>query len=168
MTAVVTRRARAADVPAIRRIYNQGIAERLATFETRPRTDHEVHGWLDHRYPVLVTVSKEEVVAFATTFPYGQRDCYRGIAEYSVYVDRSYRGRGIGRQTLRALIDVAAADGFWKLVSRIFPENEVSRGLHRSLGFREVGTYRRHARLDGVWRDVVIVEYLLPGPAQSE
>ena len=74
---------------------------------------------------------------------------------------RSARGRGFGRATLAALIAESEGRGYWKLVSRIFPENEASLRLCRSLGFREVGVYRNHAKLDGVWRDVVIVELLL-------
>jgi phosphinothricin acetyltransferase len=81
-----------------------------------------------------------------------------------VYVSRPARGLGVGRATLRALIQEAEARGYWKLLSRVFPENEASLALCRSLGFREVGTYRRHAQLDGEWKDCVIVEVLL-GPA---
>jgi phosphinothricin acetyltransferase len=84
------------------------------------------------------------------------------VAECSVYVAREWRGKGAGRVALAALIEAAEAAGFWKLLSRIFVENEASRRLVRSLGFREVGVYEKHAQLDGVWRDVVIVERLLP------
>jgi phosphinothricin acetyltransferase len=93
---------------------------------------------------------------------YRPRECYAGIAEFSIYLDRSARGRGLGRQLLSALIDVAREHGYWKLVSRIFPSNAGSRALCRSCGFREVGTYEKHGRLDGQWRDVVIVERLIP------
>ena len=84
-----------------------------------------------------------------------------GIAEFSVYVAREARGRGAGRVAMNALIDAARAAWLWKLLSRVFVENEASRALLRSVGFREVGIYERHAQLDGVWRDVVIVERLL-------
>ena len=103
----------------------------------------------------------EEVIAFASTSTYRPRDCYAGIAEYSVYVRREARGEGLGRAAMRGLLQVASEAGYWKLLSRIFVENEASRRLMRSLGFREVGIYERHGRLDGVWRDVVIVEHLL-------
>ena len=102
------------------------------------------------------------VIAFASTASYRPRECYRGVAEVSVYVARQARGRGAGRLALQALIAASEEAGFWKLVSRVFPENTASRRLVRSLGFREVGVYEKHARLDGVWRDVVIVERLLP------
>jgi L-amino acid N-acyltransferase YncA len=150
------------DVGAIARIYNQGIEDRVATFETRPRTPEDVLGWLDGIHPVVIVESEGEIVAFASTSSYRQRECYEGIAEFSVYVDRDRRGNGTGRAAMLGLIEAAERAGFWKLVSRIFPENEPSLRLMRSLGFREVGRYERHARLDGVWRDVVIVEKLLP------
>jgi L-amino acid N-acyltransferase YncA len=150
------------DADAIARIYNQGIEDRVATFETRPRTPGDVLGWLDGRHPVVVVEAEGEIVAFASTSAYRSRDCYAGVTEFSVYVDRDRRGRGTGRAAMLGLIEAAAQAGYWKLVSRIFPENEPSLRLMRSLGFREVGRYERHARLDDVWRDVVIVEKLLP------
>ncbi len=101
------------------------------------------------------------ILAFASTSDYRPRDCYAGIAEFSVYAAREARSRGAGRLAMNALIDAARAAGFWKLVSRVFPENAASLSLLRSVGFREVGLYRHHAQLDGVWRDVVIVERLL-------
>ena len=90
------------------------------------------------------------------------RPCYAGVAEFSVYTAREARGRGAGQLGMQALIAAAEAAGFWKLVSRVFLENAPSRKLLRSLGFREVGIYQKHAQLDGVWRDGVIVERLLP------
>jgi phosphinothricin acetyltransferase len=101
------------------------------------------------------------VLAWAAASEYRPRECYAGIAEFSVYVDRDARGRGAGRRATEALIAACEAAGFWKLVSRVFPENAASRALLRRCGFREVGVYRRHAKLDGEWRDVVIVERLV-------
>jgi phosphinothricin acetyltransferase len=150
------------DAPAICSIYNEGIEDRIATFETRPRTPDDVRAWFaEPRFPVVVVEEDGRVIAFASTSLYRPRDCYAGIAEYSVYVARDARGRGAGRAAMQALFEAAAAAGFWKLVSRIFVENTASRALMRSLGFREVGIYEKHAQLDGVWRDVVIVERLL-------
>jgi phosphinothricin acetyltransferase len=158
-----TRQAEARDASAIARIYNEGIADRVATFETRERTSEEITGWLNGGHPVVVVESPDagSVVGFAATFPYRARDCYQGIAEFSVYVARHARGCGAGRAALTALIAAAEASGFWKLVSRVFPENTASRTLLAALGFREVGVYRKHAKLDGVWRDALIVERLL-------
>ncbi len=89
------------------------------------------------------------------------------IAEFSVYVSRAARGQGAGRQAMQALITAAEDAGFWKLVSRVFPENTASRKLLHSVGLREVGIYEQHAQLDGVWRDVVIVERLLHANLQD-
>jgi phosphinothricin acetyltransferase len=164
---VIARRAEPRDVPAIVAIYNQGIAERIATFETEPRTEADVMAWLETRFPAVVVENPDGVIAFAAMSLYRSRACYAGIAEFSVYVDRSHRRRGFGRVALEALFAAAEAAGFWKLVSRIFVENTPSRELCRALGFREVGIYRRHGKLDGVWRDVVIVERLL-GEAVDE
>lgn len=155
------RPATADDAAALAAVYNQGIEDRVATFETRTRTAEDVRQWFDGVHPVIVVEEGEEVVAFAATSSYRPRDCYAGIAETSVYVARGWRGRGAGRLALEALMEAAREGGFWKLLSRIFPENTASRSLVRSLGFREVGTYEKHAKLDGVWRDVVIVERLL-------
>ncbi len=146
------------DAAAIARIYNDGIEDRVATFETRPRSPDEVLAWLDGRHPVVVVEDGGEVVAFAASSTYRPRDCYAGVAEFSVYVARACRGRGAGRLAMSALIAACRTAGFWKLVSRVFPENVASRGLLRALGFREVGVYERHGRLDGAWKDVVIVE----------
>ena len=162
------RAATKADAGAISRIYNQGIEERVSTFETRLRTPQDVEAWFDGTHPVVVVEDDEgQIIAFASTSTYRPRDCYAGIAEFSVYTAREARGRGAGRMAMVALIDAAEHAGFWKLVSRIFPENRASLALMRSLGFREVGIYEKHARLDGMWRDVVIVEKLL-GPNIEE
>lgn len=150
------------DAEAITRIYNDGIRDRVGTFETRARTPADVRAWFDGRHPIVVVEDNGTVVAFASTSMYRTRVCYSGIAEYSVYVDRAYRGRGAGQVAMEALIDAARAAGFWKLVSRVFVDNTASRSLMAKVGFREVGIYRKHARLDGVWRDVVIVERLIP------
>jgi phosphinothricin acetyltransferase len=150
------------DADAIARIYNQGIRDRIGTFETRERTASDVQTWFDGRHPVIVVEDGADIVAFASTSSYRPRECYAGIADFSVYVERERRGRGAGRVAMLALLEAARDAGFWKLVSRIFIENTASRALMASLGFREVGIYEKHARLDGQWRDVVIVEKLVP------
>jgi L-amino acid N-acyltransferase YncA len=149
------------DAAEIARIYNQGIADRTATFETRLRSESDIRAWFDGVHPVLVVEEEGAVAAFAATFAYRPRACYAGIAEASVYVDRTCRRRGAGRMALESLIAAAAVGGLWKLVSRIFVENTASRRLVGTLGFREVGVYEKHGQLDGVWRDVVIVEKLI-------
>lgn len=149
------------DAAAIACIYNEGIADRVATFETRFRSAEDVCAWFDGVHPIVVVEAGEAVIAFAATSAYRSRECYAGIAEASVYVARAARRRGAGRIALEALIESAQQAGSWKLVARIFPENRASLALVRSLGFREVGTYEKHGKLHGIWRDVVIVERLI-------
>jgi L-amino acid N-acyltransferase YncA len=160
--AYITRAATPDDAPAITLIYNQGIADRVATFETEPRSAAEIAGWFIPRHLVVVAETGEAgPVAFAAAFPYSARSCYAGIREFSVYVARDYRGRGAGRSALGALIASAEAAGLTKLTSRVFPENAASRALLKQLGFDEIGIHRRHGKLDGEWRDCVVVELLI-------
>ena len=163
-TAFLIRPALIDDAAAVAAIYNQGIAERSSTFETAPRRNEELRERIvDVRYPLLVAVDDVHVVlGWAGLSSYRPRDCYAGIAEFSIYLDRSARGRGIGKQLLAALVDAARDRGVWKLVSRIFPFNVASRSLCAACGFREVGVYEKHGQLDGRWLDVVIVERLIP------
>jgi len=164
----VARLAVAGDAAAIARIYNQGIEERVATFETEPRTVAQIAAQLadkGDRFPTVVVERDGVVVAWATAGPYRGRPAYAGVAEHSVYVDRAARGSGAGRLALEALFSEYEARGFWKLVSRIFPENTPSLVLHERAGFRVVGTYQRHGKLGTEWRDCVIVEKLLGAAA---
>jgi L-amino acid N-acyltransferase YncA len=157
-----------ADAPAIAAIYNEGIRGRGATFEARERAPDEILPWLgDPRHPVLVAEADGAVVGWAAASTYRARECYAGIVEFSVYVAGSARGHGVGDALLAAFLPACEAAGAWKVLSRIFPENTASRRLCARHGFREVGTYHRHGKLDGAWRDVVIVERLL-GAALEE
>jgi phosphinothricin acetyltransferase len=160
--ALSARRASPEDAPRIAQIYNEGIEDRVGTFETSPRNERDVRGWFDGSHPIVVVEDDGHIVAFASTSSYRSRECYAGIAEFSVYVARDVRGKGAGRAAMVALLDSVPAAGIWKLVSRVFVENSASRALLKSVGFREVGVYAKHARLDGQWRDVVIVERLIP------
>lgn len=163
---LVARAATPADVAVMADIYNQGIVDRVATFETEQRTPEQVAAWFDGQHPHVVVELDGQVVAFGSTSGYRARACYAGIAEFSVYVARQARGHGAGRAAMQALLAAAEAAGYWKLVSRVFVENQASRRLLQSVGFREVGVYEKHAQLDGVWRDVVIVECLI-GPVRD-
>jgi L-amino acid N-acyltransferase YncA len=158
---MLARAATPADDAAITSIYNQGIEDRIATFETRLRRPDEIEAWFDGRHPIAVVEWDGRVIAFAATSMYRPRACYEGVAEVSVYVDRQFRRRGAGRLVLAELIKLAEGAGFWKLLSRIFPENRASLALIASLDFREVGLYQKHGHLDGTWRDVIIVERLI-------
>jgi phosphinothricin acetyltransferase len=167
-TDLIARVAQISDAEVIATIYNEGIADRIATFETEPRTVDQVARWFDGCHPIVVVEGPDGVVqAFASTSTYRNRACYSGIAEFSVYVARAHRGTGAGRVAMAALIDVATNAGFWKLISRIFPENTASLALMARMGFHKVGIYQRHGKLDGQWRDCVIVERLLGDAAPS-
>lgn len=161
---IAIREAGEQDAAAIAAIYNQGIEDRGATFETEPRSAEDLVERLSQqeRFPLLVMSERDVVVGWAGLTAYRPRACYAGIAEFSIYLDRRARGRGLGRALLTALVEAARDRGYWKLVSRIFPANTGSRALCRACGFREVGIYEKHGRLDGAWCDVVIVERLIP------
>ena len=166
MTGAITVRSAAVDdAAAIARIHSQGIRERVATFETEEPTEADRRAWLagcDRRYPVVVAERDGQVVGWASASPYRSRACYAGVAQFSIYVDTEARGQGVGTALLEGLIAASEGAGLWKLVSRVFVENTASRALCRRSGFREVGIYEKHAKLDGVWRDTVIVERLIP------
>jgi L-amino acid N-acyltransferase YncA len=165
---IVIRSARDDDAPAIAAIYNQGIADRGATFETEPRNTDDIAARLAQRdrFPMLVAAVNDAddgdiVIGWAGLSSYRPRACYAGIAEFSIYLDRTARGRGTGRRLLTSLLQAARESGYSKVVSRIFPFNAASRALCRACGFREVGIYEKHGRLDGEWLDVIIVERLI-------
>jgi L-amino acid N-acyltransferase YncA len=141
-SAYTTRPATLENAPAIAAIYNEGIADRVATFETEPRMPADIAAWFRLGAIVMVAETRREgVVAFAASFPYSARPCYAGIHEFSIYTAREQRGRGAERAAL--------------------PENAASRGLLREFGFAEIGLHRRHGKLGGEWRDCVIVELLM-------
>lgn len=150
------------DADAVARIYNYGIAERQATFETRPRSPDEIVGWLEQGRPFLVGTDEHgTVLGFARLTPYSTRKAYAGIGEHGIYVDPEARGKQLGLTLLNELAEAAEAAGYYKLTSRIFTTNEASLRLHRKAGFTEVGIQRRHGRLDGQWKDTMLVERLL-------
>jgi L-amino acid N-acyltransferase YncA len=103
-------------------------------------------------------------LGWARVFEFSPRDCYSGVGEVSLYIDRGARGAGLGRKLLDALEREAEIRGFWKLIGLLFPENGPSVALFRGVGWQEVGVYRRHGRLDGRWRDVLLLERLLGEP----
>jgi L-amino acid N-acyltransferase YncA len=167
---VKVRAAERADAPDVAAIYNAGLAGRSATFETTPRTTEDMAERIAASavpYAFLVADNGGGLEGWAASYPYSPRPAYATVAEYSVYVAPAAAGRGVGRALLGALLEQAEQAGLHKITSRIFPENAASLALARSLGFREVGLHRRHARLNGVWRDVVTVEVLLGEAAQA-
>ena len=163
---VEVRRAIPSDAAEVTEIYNYSIVhERNSTFETEGKSVEDRKTWIEEagqQYPIMVAVSENQVVGWASVSAYRQRDCYKGVGEFSIYLHKDFRGKGVGKQLLRALIEECERVGYWKLLSRIFEFNHASRQLCRSLGFREVGIYEKHGQLDGRWIDCVIVEKLLP------
>ncbi len=148
------------DWPAVEAIYAEGIATRTATFETKP-PDYDAFDASYHAEHRLVAVENGRVVGWAALAPTSSRACYAGVAQNSVYVSTSERGRGTGRALMEAVIASAAAGGIWSIQAGMFPENVASLSLHESLGFRLVGRFERIAQLDGVWRDTILLELRL-------
>lgn len=141
----------------VREIYAQGIGTGLATFETDV-PDWETWDDSHLRSARLVALLDGAVVGWAALSPVSDRCAYGGVAEVSVYVAEESRGQGIGSILLRSLVDASEAEGIWTLQAGIFPENVGSVELHRKAGFRDVGRREKLGRLNGRWRDVVLLE----------
>jgi phosphinothricin acetyltransferase len=169
VTSATVRAVDADDAGAIARIYNQGIEDRVATFETARHHAADIEPWIarSDRFPLIVAEREGEIVGWAAVLPYSDRCAYKGVGEYTIYVERSARGGGIGAVLLEGLLAAAQERGFWKLIGRLFTTNAPTIALARSHAFSEVGTHRRHGRLDGEWRDVLLVERLI-GDAASD
>jgi L-amino acid N-acyltransferase YncA len=165
---VNVRAALAPDANTIASIYNEGIAEREATFETEPRQASDFLARIDsERYPLLVAELDGQLVGWAGLAAYSERAAYTGIAECSIYVARGARGRGVGSELCRQLAEEAEHRGFYKLLGKVFPENLACVRMVGRCGFREVGLHRCHGRLDGRWRDVLLLERLLGNADQA-
>lgn len=191
MTAYRVRLAAAPDAEAICRIYNQGIEDRVATLETELRTPDERRQWLasrSPRHPVIVAELAEFIVAgtvrpaltgsadnpsgsstdnpsgpigWASLNVFNAREAYRFVADISVYVERGWRGRGVGRVLLEKLTELGRVHGFHKLVLSAFPGNAGGMALYAKSGFRTVGIYHEQGQLDGKWVDTIVMEKLL-------
>jgi L-amino acid N-acyltransferase YncA len=160
-TALEIRPFRDADWPAVRAIYADGIATGNATFETEVPAFER---WLEAHPPEyrLVATRAADVVGWVAASPVSDRCAYAGVIEHSVYVDARMRGQGVGHLLLDALIHRADALGIWTIQSGIFPENVASVELHQRCGFRVVGRRERLGQLNGVWRDVLLMERRKP------
>jgi phosphinothricin acetyltransferase len=153
------RPASSADAEAMARIYNTGIAERVATFETRQKSAADLAGLVEAGDLVLVAERDGEVVAFVKVGPYDDSSHYYSeIGEATLYVDPAARRSGVARALMEAVAEVAEERGYYKLVGKIFTSNAPSIAMVKACGWREVGVHRRHGRLDGEWKDVVVVE----------
>ena len=154
------------DAAALAVIYNQGIVDRIATLETEERTPDERRAWLaarTPRHPVIVAVVDGRMVGFGSLNAFNPRKAYDHVADFSVYIERSWRGKGVGSRLLHALIERARQIGYHKLVLSAFPFNEGGIALYRKFGFRVVGVYQEQGWLDGRWVDTIIMEKLLEG-----
>jgi len=164
---VVVRAARPDDAEAIARIHNEGIAERVATFQTAMQQGPSIAEAIEGGRLVFVAARGDEVVGWASVAPYDDaHEYYSGVGEATLYVRRQARREGTGRALLAALAEEAERRGYHKLVGKIFTTNGPSIALVRASGWREVGLHERHGRLDGEWKDVLVVEMLL-GEARS-
>jgi L-amino acid N-acyltransferase YncA len=145
------------DWERVRSIYIEGIATGQATFETRAPSWAK---WDSAHLPAprLVATSAEHVVGWAAVSPVSSRTVYAGVAEVSVYVRNESRGKGVGRGLLESLVVDSERNAIWTLQASIFPENIASMALHKSCGFREVGRRERIGKMNGVWRDTILLE----------
>ncbi len=164
MADLTVRPARESDAEAIARIYNQGIEDRVATLETELRTAEERRRWMaarGSRHPVIVAEADGQVVGWGSLNAFNPRKAYDHAADFSVYVERGWRGKGVGRRLLEALIELARQIGYHKMVLSAFPFNTGGIALYERLGFRTVGIYKEQGLLDGKWVDTIIMEKLL-------
>jgi L-amino acid N-acyltransferase YncA len=164
MSAIVLRPATAADAAAICRIYNQGIEDRLATLETELRTPDERRQWLaarGPRHPVFVAETDEMVVGWSSLNVYNPRPAYQYVADFSIYIERGWRGKGVGRRLLEHLIEQARALDYHKMMLSTFPFNASGVALYERMGFTQAGVFHEMGLLDGRWVDTLIMEKLL-------
>ena len=164
MGTISVRPATVPDAEAICTIYNQGIEDRVATLETELRTPEERRQWLaarGPRHPVIVAEVDGRVVGWASLNPFNPRRAYDHVADLSVYVERGWRGKGVGRRLLEGLIALARQIGYHKMVLAALPFNAAGTALYERCGFTRVGVYREQGLLDGKWVDVLIMEKLL-------
>jgi L-amino acid N-acyltransferase YncA len=161
---LLIRVADAADADAICMIHNQGIVDRIATLDTSLRTPAGCREWLaerDARHPVIVAEAGGPVVGWGSLNRFNPRHAYDHVADFSVYVERSWRGKGVGTAMLAHLVESARGLGYHKLVLAALALNEAGLALYSRAGFARVGVYREQGQLDGRWVDVVIMEKLL-------
>lgn len=164
MSEIKVRPATPDDASAICLIYNQGIEDRIATLETDLRSPEERRQWLlarGPRHPVIVAEVPGGVVGWGSLNRFNPRQAYDFVADFSVYVERGWRGKGVGSRLLPRLIELARELGYHKLVLSAFPWNEGGMALYRKCGFRTVGVYREQGKLDGQWVDTIIMEKIL-------
>ena len=161
---LMVRTAQRDDLEDILQIYNQGIEDRIATLEEDIKNLAYIENWFANhvgRYVVIVAEEDGIIVGWASLNPYSQRCAYAGVADLSVYIRRTARGKGVGSALLLKLQEVARQHGFHKMVLFTFPFNQAGQGLYRKMGYREVGVFKNQGILDGQFIDVMAMEVLL-------
>jgi phosphinothricin acetyltransferase len=167
------RPAREADAPALREIFNEAVEDGLVTFETEPRSLEEQQRQIaaaeqNPRYPMLVADVRNWTCGVASLEPHDSRAGLEDVAEVEIFVRRSFRSYGLGRQLMRAVQAEAARIGFRKLIGRVLADSHDTLRLCQATGWRIVGLHERHARHDDRWRDVVVVEFHVPPTVTAE
>ncbi len=143
--------------PSVAKIYQEGIETGMATFE---ETVPDWETWKNNHLPFgnILLLVENEIVGWASLAPTSKRNAYRGVAEVSVYVAKDHQGKGYGRQLLNELIQISENNGLWTLQAGIMRENQRSIHLHKNCGFREIGYREKVAKLQGIWRDNILLE----------
>ena len=156
-TLIMIKNLQPADAAAVLEIYQQGLDGAEASFETRAP---DWNGWDRKYHPFARLVSEQggRIQGWAALAPVSGRDCYRGVAEVSIYVADNRRGKGVGSELMAALVACSEENGIWSLYASIFPQNQATLRLHLRHGFREVGVRERIAQQHGRWRDTLILE----------
>jgi len=158
------RTAKGSDVNRILDIYNQGIADRIATLEVEEKDVDYMTNWFSNRgekYKVLVAEINNCVVGWVSLNPYSHRCAYQGVADLSIYMDRNHRGKGIGKVLLSGIEKEAIQSGIHKIVLFTFPFNQLGQDLYTSMGYREVGIFKEQGKIDGHYVDVMAMEKIL-------
>jgi L-amino acid N-acyltransferase YncA len=161
---ITLRPATADDAEAICTIFNQGITDRIATLDTALRTPAERRQWLaerERRHPVVVASSDGIIVGWGSLNRFNTREAYDHVVDFSIYVERDWRGKGIGAQLLNHLIELARDLGYHKMVLTALVYNTAGVALYKGAGFSPVGIYHEQGQLDGRWVDVIVMEKLL-------
>ena len=157
MKGVSIRPFRKEDWPEVKRIYEEGIQTESATFEVASR---DLDQWEKYHigWSKSVVLTKEQIVGWAALSRVSDRPVYAGVAEVSIYIDKNFRGKGIGSRLLEYLVDISEKSGIWMLQAGVFPENIASTKLLAKFSFRIVGTREKIGKLHNVWRDVLLLE----------
>ncbi|MGE9755084.1 arsinothricin resistance N-acetyltransferase ArsN1 family A [Bacillus inaquosorum] len=161
---MLIRTAKDTDLVRILDIYNQGIADRIATLELEEKDIVYMTNWFSNRsekYKILVAEIDHCVVGWVSLNPYSHRSAYQGVADLSIYIDRNHRGKGIGKVLLSGIEKEAIQSGIHKIVLFTFPFNRLGQGLYTSMGYREVGVFKEQGKIDGHYVDVMAMEKIL-------